>query len=437
MADVRPFRGLRYHSRIGALEAVLTPPPISLPEREQRALYQRCPYNVGRIEFGELRAGDRSVQDRADRMGALFREWLESGVLVPDERPAFYLLRQRFPFRGETRERFGLTAGVRLEDYERRIVLPHEATIEFLKQDRLALLGASRANPRPLMALYRDESGVVREIVAAAAAAPPELEVELQEVNYALWRIGDEKRCAAIRRALEPEPLVIADGHHRYETGLAFRDLAAREEGGDPADERAVNFISMTLIELSDPGLLILPYHRVLHGMDGVTAIVLQEFMEKLFDFHPLPRPGANGTEALVEALEGGGPGGCEGAIRLGLLAGRGRRPCLLELKRDMGPVLDAANPLEGCDPWFLQEHVLRPVLGEALPHHVGYVHDADEAVARVTSEESQMAFFLRPIPVALFAEIARRGLRLPPKATYVYPKMPAGIVIQRLVGTL
>jgi len=434
MADVHPFRGFRYNRTFGDLGEILAPPVITLPVAEQRALYQRSPYNVGLVEFGEPQPTDASQQERAERAGVLFRRWEHERILVREERPAFYLLRQRFALQDVKHERLGLVACVRLEPFEKRVILPHESTIELRKRDRLALMMATRANARSMLTLYRDRERRLRSLfLEIMQNRPPVQTMDQKEVQHAVWVISDRHTIEEVRAVLATETLFIADGHHRYETGLAFREHAAQAAGGPASPERAADFIMMTLIEMDDPGLFVLPYNRLLAGMGPTHESILQAVIEDLFHMRPYAggKPGWF-AQFLTELhqISGDRP-------HFGLLWPGGREACFLEPRARVDSVVDAGNLLESCDAWFLQEHMLRPALGDEFHRHVLYRHDVNQAVELVRENRCQMGFFLRPLPIALLAKTAYRGLRLPPKATYVYPKLAAGTVIQSLEGEL
>lgn len=432
MADVRPFRGLRFDRRIGDLRAVLGPPNNVFSRTNRDALCRRSPYNIAWLE----QPLDTPPETRPLRAGQIFRRWISEGVLIHEDRPAFYVIRQRFTHLGAPCERTGLLGLVRLESYDRGIVLPHELTITPPKKRRLDLMQMRRASLSPMLSLYRDPSRELRAVLAGATGGRPALETSDEEgVNYALWAMTDPPAVREVHRRLAGETLYIADGHHRYETGLAYREFMMRLEGGDPAGDHAANFIMMVLIEMEDPGLFILPYHRAVRGLEPEALGAVRARLDALFESHPFPTRGPDALVGLLAELEGRPPG----SVGLALVQPGGAGPCLLT-PRSGGPCAaatpgDGGDPLRACEAWLIQEHVMRPVLGDRFPHHLAYLHDARGAVEAVASGDAQFSLLLPPLPVDQFASAARQGLRLPPKATYVYPKLLTGMVIHRLEG--
>jgi uncharacterized protein (DUF1015 family) len=401
-----------------------------LSPAQQHSLYERSPYNVIRLELNEAHPGDSATDNPYTRARAMFETWFRQGALRDEDEAAFYLLKHRFQIRGRTHERTSLFTRLRAEDYSRRIVLPHEATLDGPKKDRLTLLETCRANFSPIMCLYRDPSGAVRRAEETVTARGPDAEFASPDGSgFRLWVVKDAGTIGAVRAAFTPLQLYIADGHHRYETGLAYRDRQREREGTVDTAERAWNFVLAALVDLDDPGLVVLPYHRVLGGLDATTRANLQERLHQLFEVRPV-EPGKDGVASLVAAVEAPGTAPRIAVYGAGMVSGAGET-ALLVLRE--GHDLAHAGNLQHCEPWILQEQVLRPVLGDRLKEHVTYVHDARDAAAMVARGEAQMTFLLRAVPLDLFISIARDGERLPPKATYFYPKLPTGVVINRV----
>jgi uncharacterized protein (DUF1015 family) len=428
MADVRPFRGLRYNlRRTGSLSSLLCPPYDIIGHEEQKRLYARSPYNIVRLELGETFATDTPNDNRYTRSAATFRSWIAGGILVQDERPAFYLHRHRFRHRGRWMERLGLFARVRLEEFENGIVLPHEATSEAPKRDRLALMAACRANFSPVMALYRDPKERVGSVLREAMKGEPIAGAEDEGGEaHSLWLIEEEEATEEIRASLAPQPLYLADGHHRYETALIYRNLMKAQQRADWTGEEAFNFVMMALIEMDDPGLLVLPYHRLIGGLTPSSLYRLEERLREVFQMEPYGSSGEGWLDGLLAEVEERG----RRERVLGLLMEGG---CyILTLKR---PPTVEAGTVASSEAWLLEELVLRPTLGDSLRDHLVYTHNAQEAARGVERGEYQMAFLLKPLPLELFEAIVRGGERLPPKSTYFYPKLPTGLVINSLEG--
>ena len=430
MVDVRPFQGLRYDPKVaGSLSDVLCPPYDVIPAPLQQELHRRSPYNAVRLELGMALEGDDGDSNPYTRAAEAFASWRWEGVLVRETRPSYYLLRHRFPDRnGRLLERWGITASVRLEEFDRHVVLPHEGTLEAPKEDRLFLMEACRANLSPVMALYRQ--GSEKRITAALQRVAQELtplDAEYEEgQGLTLWVTDGPDFAEALQDALKEVPLFIADGHHRYETALLYRNRQ-REQAGSWSGDEAYNYVMMTLIDFDDPGLLVLPYHRMVGGLAPSAFTALRNRLLEVFHAASFPEQPTS-PEALEEEVAMHG----QGASALGLLGPDGEGPYLLALPRTSAPSTEALQDVEG---WVLQEAVLNPVLGKAAERYITYTHDPREAWDLVSSGEQQMAFFLRPFPMDLFEAVVSAGKRLPPKSTYFYPKLPTGLVFHPLEG--
>ncbi|MEE8443161.1 MAG: DUF1015 domain-containing protein [Dehalococcoidia bacterium] len=429
MADVRPFRGLRYSAGIAAhLTDVLCPPYDIISPPGHQALQRRSPHNAVHVELPQ---GDDD--QRYTRAAEELDRWRHEGVLVQDSRPSYYVQRHRFTYRGRALERLGLTALVRLEEFDRQVVLPHEETRSAPKEDRLRLMEACRANLSPIMSLYRDPDRRIRDILARVSQTPPGAVASYDDSQeLAQWVVDAPELDQAVQATLQDAPLFIADGHHRYETALAYRDRA-RRRAGTWEEKDAFNYMMMTLIDFEDPGLLLLPYHRTVGGLDPATLTVLRDRLGEFFEEGPLT-PMPTGPEDLEEAVIRQGTG-----ARLGLLGPDGQGPSLLTLRH--GESLDRLRAVSGggslhdSEGWVLHQAILDPVLGTTAVDHVNFVHDPREAWDSVSQGRQQMAFFVRPFPMDLFQTVVSVGHRLPSKSTYFHPKLPTGLVFNPLDG--
>ncbi len=431
MADVRPFRGLRYSPRLGPLLSDVVCPPYDVISHErQQALEGNSPYNAVHVELPQALGGDRYAM-----AGQTFDQWVQEGVLVRDEDPSYYLLRHMFHQGGKAFERWGLTVCVRLEEFEHRIVLPHEETGAGAKEDRFQLIDACRANLSPILSLYRDPARRIRDAIEEIAQRPFSVSARYDgDQELAMWVVDASEIGDAVQSALRDAPLFIADGHHRYETALRYRD-EMRQRNGSWAEDEAFNFVMMVLTDFSDPGLLLLPYHRSVGGMDPptLTALrnrLLEAFQIQAFDSDP------TFPQALEEAVAQR-----SNEVALGLLGPDGEGPYLLTLENDN--IKDELRAMPGgaglidSEGWVLHQAVLEPVLGSLAADHVRYVHNPQEAWDGVVQGREQMAFFLKPFPMDLFQAIVPTGLRLPSKSTFFHPKLPTGLVFNPLEGPL
>ena len=433
MADVRPFRGLRYNTEIvGELANIVSPPFDTIPPELHQSLHRRSPYNVVRLEAGERLPSDTDQDNRYTRSAALFADWMNKAILVREESPAFYLVQHTFTSSGREMSRLELMARVRLEEYERRVVLPHEYTRDEDKRDRLALMDACNANFSPIMCLYRDGERRLSSTFRLVMAGQPIMDFsDTGDQGYRVWKIDDQEQMTGISEALASRPLYIADGHHRYETALTYRNRTRLgRAGGQDDGDAAFNFMMMGLVEFDDPGLMVLPYHRVLGSLSDEALAQVRNKLNEFFDSEYLSGGVQAGLGKLLEEIELRG----KDLLVMGLLdPGVSNGYQLLVLKQ--GIARDEWSPVGDSEAWILEEQVLKPILRDSLGKCIDYVHDGDEAVERVSGGEFQMGFFLKPFPLGLFETIMDMGQRLPPKATFFYPKLPTGLVINLMEG--
>jgi uncharacterized protein (DUF1015 family) len=435
VAEVRPFRGLRYNPKLAPdLAKVLCPPYDVISPQLQEALYQRSPYNIVRLEYGKEPPEEAPGLDRYTTAARLLERWRQQEVLVVDQVPAFYLVRQRFTdILGHPRERHVLFGRVRLEEFSKGIVLPHEETAEGPKRDRLALLSACRANLSPIMGLYRDGTGRIAQTCQETQRQPPLYQaIDDEGEELTLWSISQAAGTEAIERALAPVPIYLADGHHRYETALFYRD-SQRGQGHAAED---TGYAMMGLMDLADPGLQVQGYHRVLGGLDDAAEARLTNYLETAFEMvatTDLPDE-SRAASLRVKALLTGRP---SSRRAIGLADRQGSRFRLLALRQEAHARLRQRSPsapeLVECDPWVIQEAVLNPLLSSSPQGSapiVEYVHDDEDALQRLHTGSAQAALLLAPLPLDLFEKVVKRGIRLPPKSTYFTPKLPTGLVI-------
>jgi len=428
MADISPFAGLRYApERVGDLATVLCPPYDVIGEEERRALEARHPDNVVRLELP--RGADDARYTTAAR---LLGSWTAEGILRPDAREAFYLYEQQFSYGGQSYTRRGFFAAVRLEPFERRVVLPHEKTLSAPKEDRRRLLLATRTQISPVFGLYRDGAGAARAIIDEAAEAAPAVDAATADgVRHRLWPMTSTVALDGLRVLLADRQILIADGHHRYETmvGLApeLRPLDI------PAGSAASDYTMMFLARAEDPGLLVLPTHRMVSGLPDFSFDGLCAACAPAFDVSE----GDETTPAAIEArlVRDGGK-----RVVFGVRAPGRRSTTWLELKSIVD--LSALGPpaLRTLDVTVLHGVILGPLLqidAEAMAKQsfLTYTHDTAEALGRVDRGEVQAAFFMNPTKVDQVLAACEAGFVLPQKSTYFLPKLATGLVMYRLDG--
>lgn len=406
MPEIRPFRGITYRVPDSALAAVLAPPYDVITPEEQERLYARDPRNVVRVVLSRT-AGEAGYEEA----GATFREWLASGVLAADDRESLYVLEQGFDVEGVGRRRRGLLARFRAEDPGGSI-LPHEQTRKDAREDRYRLLAATRANFSPIFLMASDPGGDLARQLAAAAALPPAMEYRDETgVTHRLWRLGGPDEIARCQQALARARAYIADGHHRYATALRWRD----ETGPDGA------WTLGYFTPLDDPGLLVLPYHRVLRAAPSLDEA--RELLRPAFRVTDSP----DARQAARAAAQSGAPY----AYGLAEAAGRALVAEALPEAEGLLPRL-AAPALRALDTYFAHEALLPRVL--SVPEDaVGFVHSLEHALSALRDGSARMALLLRPTTVRQIVDVSEAALSMPAKSTFFFPKLPSGLVIHPL----
>jgi uncharacterized protein (DUF1015 family) len=439
MCDVRPFCGLRYNlQQVPDLSSVITPPYDVISHTERLSYYRKNPYNIIRLEYGEEQPGDSADNNKYTRAASILDAWLKEEILVREERPALYIVEHNFPYQGTTRSRLGLLARVRLEELDNKgHIRPHEKTATEPAVDRLNLLKACRANLSPIMGLLRTEKGEMVSRLRRLARGEPTLSAtDNQGVNYRLWVIENNAAIDKIVKLLADRVIYIADGHHRYETALRYKKEQCAARRRCTGDE-AFNFVMMSLMDSQDPGLVMLPTHRLVKGLESDRIAQLEEKLSPYFNVDNLLPPLPTSSDSINSWLHTLETKGKRGTV-LGLYGVHGNSFCMLRLKRDVN--LRSLMPpgelslWEKLDVVLLQRIVLQEALGidtlEKEVKHLEYTRDGLEAVSQVNSGVCQMAFFLNPTRISSVLDAADAGKRLPQKSTYFYPKTPAGLVI-------
>ena len=426
MAKVTPFRGWRYNPAVvDDIAAVLCPPYDLITPQIQQALMDRHPLNVIHLEAGEGLDWSADPAGRYAETSERFEEWMRDGVLRQDAEPGYYLLRHGFTLGGLERSRLGLIACVGLEDYETRQVLPHEFTEAPAIRDRVTLMESVSANISPIMSIYRDAGNELEPVFQRVMVGTPEVDArdEYDTVTI-MWRITNDEDIAAIAGFFERRPVFLADGHHRYEASRQYQ-IARHAEGAD-APSKAHNFVMMTLISFDDPGLVVLPYHRNLSGLSDEQLARVNSRILEVFDAEPA------GNRSAAEVVE--------------LVEERGRTGQVMAALTPYGAQLLTLRPsaigddwgaMAVSEAWVLEEKILRPELGNRTLDHLGFLHDHDEAAEAVANGSLQMAFLMKPFPMDAFEDIVGQGQRLPRKSTFFYPKLPTGLVINRIDGEI
>jgi uncharacterized protein (DUF1015 family) len=416
MAEIQPPRALHYDpAKTGGLQDVLAPPYDVIDQQQRADLVARSPYNVVNIDLPQ---GDNPYAAAAQELN----RWRAEGVVIQDPEPALWALAQDYigPD-GQKRTRTGFLARVRVTEYGPGTIRPHERTHPGPKEDRLRLTRATRANLSPIFSLYSDQTGGATAALAEQTTAAPYAEtIDDDGTVNRIWRVGDAEAIEIITEVLNPEELLIADGHHRYETARVY----AEEIGG----EGPHRYVLMCLVALQDPGLTIFPTHRLVNGLRPDQHETLANAIRTNFNIEPL-----DSTAELAP------PENDE--LKIGYIDAHSRKPFMLTLKDPAiadRALADHAEPYRRLDTAVLEALILKGALemtDERIDHldGLGYARDFDQALASVESGEYDAAFFMAPTPVERVQAVAAAGESMPPKSTYFYPKVPTGLLFNPL----
>jgi len=405
MAEIRPLNAIHYAPSVD-LGAVVAPPYDVIDDEQRAALLARSPHNVVEIDLPQ---GDEPYEHAA----RTFQAWQDEGVLVRDDEPALWALTQDYTTPdGEQKTRSGFFVKVKVEDYGPGRIRPHERTHPGPKEDRLRLTRATQANLSPIFSLYSGTEAWDALAPATQASEPFGTTTDDDGTVNRLWRVADPQTIETVQRALQGSELLIADGHHRYETARVYAQEAGTEEAG---------WVLMCLVALEDPGLTVFPTHRLVKGRGLERYEALAHALREQFAIR----------EATEDELS---PPPVEGPPEFGYLDSHFKKPFRLTYLGD--PPLP--GPLGQLDAAVLEHVLLKGVLGltdDDISHlnDFGYARDRRQAVDLVTSGEFDVAFLLRPTPVSQVREIATSGESMPPKSTYFFPKVPTGLIFSPL----
>ncbi len=445
MARIFPFRGLFYDpARVGSLDSVVAQPYDKIDDALREKYLARHPKHIVRISKGKDEPGDTEGKDKYARAGNLLDEWLADKTLVRDAAPAIYASFQEFKGPdGKVRVRRGFAALGRVEDFGKGGVHAHEKTLLAPKQDRHRLMTATRGlTEGHIFMLYHDPDGRVNQLLDAAAGGKPDFEArdDYGEIHR-LWRIADPARIAGFQREMERFELFIADGHHRYEAALQYRDemrrLGRKCDGTETYENRMMSFFNMC-----DEGMVIFPTHRVVHGLEHFDPAGLLAGLKQHFEIRDYPYR-VNGDEERMreEWLEDLRiEGMAKSVFGLAVQGAPVFRLLILEDPKGIDQAIVAKQSAEWkrLDVTIATELILNARLGItaeklAKETHVHYIRHADEAVRMVQSGQAQLAVFLNPTRLEQVRKIAAQGERMPQKSTDFYPKLLSGFVMNRV----
>lgn len=414
MAEVRPFQGIRYRlERPEQATEVIAPPYDVISPAQQQALYERHPHNIIRLELPQDEPGDDDARNRYTRAADLYRQWREQGALLQDDEPCLYVYGQRYEVEGGTQERLGLLGALKVEPYEAGVVLPHEQTFPKHKEDRFRLLCAAEAQFSPIFGLYSAPGKDVRDRLAQVAAGEPSaVALDHEGVEHRLWPVNDPEFAAWAASVFQGRQVFIADGHHRYETSLRYKE---HRRGQDPrAPFSAFDQVMIFLVEMDDPGLVLLPTHRLVKSLPAWET--LKPELERTFRIEPAT---LENVDDLVHH-------------QIGVVLQDGSAWKLTLADADAVNRLDQDHSAawRDLDVVLLHRLVFQELLGITEHGEIVYTRDPAEARSRVTSGEFAASFLL-PFPqVQELKDVAGAGDKMPEKSTYFWPKAVSGLVV-------
>lgn len=433
MADIRAFRAFRYDlGRVGLLSNVVAPPYDVINAAEQQKLYDASPYNVIRLILGQQNTDDTEGNNRYTRAAQTLRDWQHEDALVQDSARGLYVYQQEYEVEGTKYNRAGFLARVRLEKFGEGRIYPHEQTMSGPKADRLKLFHATGMNLSPIFGLYPDEGLAVRNMLDQAITNKLPLEaIDSLGVVNRLWPVTDEQIVSQISGMMSNHPIFIADGHHRYETSLKY--LQEQQEAGEATDpEHPANFTLMMLVGMNDPGLLILPTHRLVTGIPGLTTDMLQGILAPAFDCEVVGKgeSAAQDTWEKIE-LDGGQTLFGFGTVSDGTwISARFKAP------EQMAKVAaDHSDAWQGLAVSVLHELVLNKLIAEKMSTQpqCRFVHLMSEVNESVADKSCDLAALIPPATMKHVEDIAGHLEKMPPKSTYFFPKLLSGLVFNSL----
>ena len=430
MARIAPFRALRFdQGRFADLAPLLAPPYDVISETQRKELEASHPRNIVHLDLPRGEADGRYENARAQ-----LERWMAEGTLRQDARPALYRYEQRFSFTGaagpQNYTRKGFISLIELSPFSARVVLPHEHTLSGPKVDRFKLIHATRAHFSQVFSLYRDPAGTIEATLDRACLAAPDVDATTPDgCRHRLWVVTDEAVIAAVARGLAPRSVMIADGHHRYETMLAIRD--SLRPANVPLGHSLADWGVMFFARAEDPGLLVLPTHRMVHGL---SAEALDSLAERCRPWFEVVSGSEEDAAAIEERLRREG----EKTVTFGLRRAGAAGTTWLKLRPDANLARLGPPTLARLDVSVLHGLVLDPLLGigsEAMASqsNLTYSHSLRETLGRVAAAEVQAAFLMNATKVSQVLDACEAGFVLPQKSTYFQPKLATGLVMARI----
>jgi uncharacterized protein (DUF1015 family) len=438
MAEILPFRGIRYNqNKVKDLAKVLCPPYDIISPALQDELYNRSEYNFVHIEYNREMPQDNQRDNRYSRAQASLNGWLGNGVLETESVPALYLHLHHFTCQGKSYKRQNILAGVKLEEWATRSVRPHENIIPKAKSDRLSMLYSCQANTSPVLAMYEDLQNVIKKTLEEQEKNAPVIDfTDAWGERHQVWAVTQPEAIKTIQNEIGKQPLYIADGHHRYDSALSYKRERAAQTPGYTGNE-GFNFVMTSLIDFADPGLVILPTHRLVRGVSKTVMAGLPAQLSAFFEIEEIELADAAVWQKVDARLVGMNPDMKKVSLAV---FGLDEDRILIMTPRNQETV-DQLMPASHSKLYrkldvSLVDHIILENLLAAKKDKeeivLAYNHDRQDCVNRVKDGEYQMTFILNPVGPQVVRAIADAGDRMPRKSTYFFPKSPAGLVVHK-----
>lgn len=438
MANVIPFKGLRYNpDKVGNLSDVVAPPYDIISPDEQKRYYDKHEKNVIRLEYGMEYPSDDETNNRYTRAAGYLKSWLDEGVLQIEDTECIYLYEQRFMHYNQEMAYRGFITLVELEEFSKGVILPHEETLSKAKTDRFNLMSATYSNFSQVFCLYIDQQQRFKSLMEEITSSPPEISFKTSDgITQNLWIIKDAKVIDEIRAQFADKQLFIADGHHRYETALNFRNKMRQENPGWTRDDM-FNYVMMALVDMDDPGLLVFPTHRVVSGLASFDEIRVVSALKDDFDIDRIIVD--SDSDQMCEAMLWDLLTYKEDNVFALYCSENYYYRLRLRDKGIMDKYLpDKSDSYRNLDVSVLHTLALDKVLGidaESLEdqRYLTYTRNAKEAIDQVKSGKCQCAFILNATKVHEIKGVSLAGEKMPQKSTYFYPKLITGLVMNKI----
>lgn len=440
MAVIAPFRGILYNpEKVSDMSGVVAPPYDVISPEGQERLYQKSDYNIVRLDFGKGNPSDDQDSNRYTRAASDFKAWQEKGILVRDEIPAIYVYEQDYRLKdGTLKTRKGFMSLVRLEELDSGVILPHERTLSGPKTDRLNLTRATGTNLSPIFSLYSDPEMKTNELLSKESKNPPIVNVQGEDgVNNRLWRVTDEAVINGLINEIADKMIFIADGHHRYETALNYRNEMREKHPGYTGKE-SFNYTLMYFSNMDDEGLTVFPTHRLIYGLKRFDPKVFEESLTENFEIERLAVPVTTELSNLfMKRLKEKG----KDSHSFGVYANGWNYAAIATLRNE--DVMDRFVPdhskaYRRLDVTILHTLIIENILriskeSQERKENIEYIQDEGEGLLKVQRGERQVLFILNPTKVTEVEEVAKAKDKMPQKSTYFFPKLLTGLVINMI----